>query len=74
MWIFSFQFVMCFLLLRVSEAILFYKELLRASKMSPSWPTAGRPCHCMLSPASYKKLCDQIMENKFQEKESEEVA
>lgn len=29
----------------------FYKELLRATEMSPSRPTAGSPCHHMLSPA-----------------------
>ena len=42
---------MCLLLLRVPDTILFYKELLWVSEMSPSWPTAGSPCHCMLSPA-----------------------
>jgi hypothetical protein len=42
---------MCLLLRRVPDAFVFYKELLRASEMSPSWPTTGNPCHCMLSPA-----------------------
>jgi hypothetical protein len=34
----------------------FYKELLRATEMSPSRLTAGSPCHCMLSPAVFKGL------------------
>jgi hypothetical protein len=42
---------MCLLLLIVPDAILFYKELPWASEMSPSQPTAGSSCHCMLSPA-----------------------
>ena len=51
---------MCVLLLRVPNTILFYKELLQASEMSPSWPTAGSPCHCLLSPAIY--LMDSDLE------------
>jgi hypothetical protein len=41
---------MCLLLLRVPDTILVHKELPLVSGMSPSWPAAGSPCHCMLSP------------------------
>ena len=29
-----------------------YKELPQTTEMSPSWPTTGSTCHCMLSPAN----------------------
>ena len=48
--------LMCLLLLRVPVTIVFYKELPRASEICPSQPTAGSPCHGMLSPARNQHL------------------
>jgi hypothetical protein len=44
--------------LRLGEmrTTVFYKELLWDTEMSPSWLTAGSPCHCMLSSEGFLRV------------------